>query len=957
MSRPIFTLLLLLGWWPVLAQYRVRHFTSEQGLTQTSVYYFLDDSRGYLWMTSQKGLNRLDGDRIQPFVHQDNDPTTISKGEVRGLVEAPNGDIWTGTEVGLSRYIRKTGRFQTFYLQTRTHQRLLAQCQPFWATDSTVWFLNDRQGVVCLNHRRNHLRVVLPDVPFRYSSLTRVVWMDTRHGYAWFRLPVGVLRYTLSTGERRYYFTNRPDNEGGDERAVYALYGPADGSALWLSTNRGLVRLTEQGIRTYAHPTDAEQDPAYSLTTDHNGRLWVSSSRSGLFVLDTATGRVVETIGQEPRQPQSLLSNFISEVFTDRQGGIWANSDPKGVNLIEPTNRHPTLYADNPDDSTDFNGAAVRGIVRNRKGQLWVGTVGQGLRLVDPKTGRITRPLHQAVLEGASIRALCYNDATQELLIGTKNGVSLYEERTRRFRVLPVRNIGGSELVNSVRGICALTTGYFLIATQQGLYAFDRRRQTFTTLDSASSYSGTLLYDAPNQRVFAGRRDRDLQCFSVNGTTLTHQYDVLPGLSPLSLRLESANRLWIGTDNGLLLFDTQHRRTIRHYTERDGLPDRVVYSLLADNRQNLWLTTDKGIVWFDKKGHFRQLPETAGIEFNSNAGFQADPNTLYFGSTNGLHVVKPQVLRQPQIRAIRFTELQANDQPLTLPVAVDESDTVQLSYAQRTIAIGIAVLNYTANRPLTYQYRLIGQHTDWLTNPADVLIRYTNLPAGSFQLQVRAMDNNGEWSPVRGLTVIVEPPFWQQGWFIGLIVSFFALLIYGLLRLYVRRKQAQQQRLTRQLLGIQEEERLRIAQDLHDDVGNTLATIKGILDRSADTHLASATLPQARDLLVQAMTEMRTISHNLMPVDFAQTTLSEALEHQLHRIRQSSSLTVRFIVAGEPVRLMPETELTIYRIIAELLQNIRKHAQATEAVLQLIYAPTELVVSVEDNGAHPHPDR
>ncbi len=939
----------------VFSQYRIKHFTTKEGLTQGTVFYFLEDSRGYLWMSSQVGLNRLEGNRFRTFQHQDNEPTSIGKGEVRGIVEAPNGDVWVGTEVCLSRYVRKTGRFQNYYLRGKSKERVLTQCQPFWTDDSTVWFLNDQYGVSRLDYRQNRLTTVLSGISFQYSTITRLVWMDVKNQCIWLRLPQGVMRYEIHTRQRTYYFTNRRDNHTGDSRTIYAIYGYPDGSAVWVSTNRGLVRINKQGIREYTQGNDPENDITYTLTSDHNGRLWAGSTRSGIFVLDTANGQIVQRLQKQAFNAESLMSNHISELYTDRQGLIWANADPKGVELIYPTSFKPAVYEDNPLDSSDFNGAAIRGIVAGRNGTLWVGTIGEGVRHVDPSTRRISRPINDKKLWRTSVRALYY-DSRGKLLIGTKLGISIYDEQTKKTTTIPIGASDDKHLSNTVRGICPLADNSFVVATEKGLYIFNIRLGNYTTVDSTSAYSGALYRDTATNRLYAGRLDRDLQCFSVKAKSLEFLYNALLGFNILcfgkSQTQNHSGGLWIGTDNGLIQFDTEKRRMIRHYTQRDGLPNPVIYSLLADSQKNLWLSSDKGLIIFDSKRRFRVLPETVQVEFNSYAAFQSSPHTMYFGSVIGLHVVNPAALQKWFTRSVRFNDLSINESQANLSRTIDELDTLELTYAQGNMALSVSALNYTADYPIQYQYRLKGQHDNWSTGTIGAPIRYTNLAAKTYQLQVRILDSNGKWTPTRSLTVIVISPFWQRLWFILFVLVFGVGVIYKLVQYYVRLKQIAQQSLTKRLIAAQEQERLRIAQDLHDDVGNTLATAKGLLERSLSTEKKNEAqqIGYVQELISKAVTDLRIVTHNLMPIDFTQSSLAEVLEKQILITQRSSHLRVTFILAGEPIKLPAETELTIYRIVCELLQNIRKHAQATQAFVQLIYQPTELVVSVEDNG-------
>ncbi len=146
-----------------------------------------------------------------------------------------------------------------------------------------------------------------------------------------------------------------------------------------------------------------------------------------------------------------------------------------------------------------------------------------------------------------------------------------------------------------------------------------------------------------------------------------------------------------------------------------------------------------------------------------------------------------------------------------------------------------------------------------------------------------------------------------------------------------------------QIITIQENERRRIAQDLHDDVGNSLAAIRNMvtLQKSSDA------VEKEIDNLVSTV---RTISHDLMPVDFSQFTLNEVVEHLVNKFKNHSALKLEFDSSGVPVNIKGTTQLVIYRIINETISNMIKHSGATEGFIQLIYQREALVVTAEDNG-------
>jgi|GEM_PF-3392141 len=146
-----------------------------------------------------------------------------------------------------------------------------------------------------------------------------------------------------------------------------------------------------------------------------------------------------------------------------------------------------------------------------------------------------------------------------------------------------------------------------------------------------------------------------------------------------------------------------------------------------------------------------------------------------------------------------------------------------------------------------------------------------------------------------------------------------------------------------QIITIQEDERRRIAQDLHDDVSNSLAAIKNMVIHKRE----SVSVEKEIDNIINTI---RTISHDLMPVNFDEFSLPEIVSHTVSKFKEHPSITLEFDHTGPVTKLKSLTEVVIYRIVNELITNILKHSQANKGFIQLIYQEKSLVVTVEDNG-------
>ncbi len=229
-------------------------------------------------------------------------------------------------------------------------------------------------------------------------------------------------------------------------------------------------------------------------------------------------------------------------------------------------------------------------------------------------------------------------------------------------------------------------------------------------------------------------------------------------------------------------------------------------------------------------------------------------------------------------------------------------------------------------------------------------MRYADLSPGNYIFRARAIDARGKIMPTMQLKITIHPPIWKRWWFgvLGVLGLISAVITW--LTMYNRQKLARQRRLLQNTLATQEDERRRIARDLHDDLGNTLAAIKGMLGLAKERVVLAAQMPEvarAYEMIDKANKDLRAITHDLMPIEFEKYPLPDVVSQLIDRINQSSRTAFAFILFGEVHRLKPERELVAYRIIAELVQNALKHGGPGMAIVQLGYHSKHLSILVE----------
>jgi signal transduction histidine kinase len=278
--------------------------------------------------------------------------------------------------------------------------------------------------------------------------------------------------------------------------------------------------------------------------------------------------------------------------------------------------------------------------------------------------------------------------------------------------------------------------------------------------------------------------------------------------------------------------------------------------------------------------------------------------------------------------------------------------------AKHRVEFRFTALSLVAPERVLFKYRLAGFDDDWVNAGPRRVAQYSYVPPGSYQFRVTACNNNGVWNDAGAtLGLIVRPGWWQTGWFrvlAGVGLAGLVFLSYRRRVLALQGARATQQSFSRRLIESQENERKRLAAELHDSLGQNLLVIKnrallGLQDASA-TAGALDQLDTISSVASQSLQEVREIAHNLRPCHLDRLGLTKALRAVITSVARAS--TIEFVPEIEVIDglLLPEQEINLYRIVQELLNNIVKHSHAAQARLGIRLEDRRLVLTFEDDG-------
>jgi signal transduction histidine kinase len=233
---------------------------------------------------------------------------------------------------------------------------------------------------------------------------------------------------------------------------------------------------------------------------------------------------------------------------------------------------------------------------------------------------------------------------------------------------------------------------------------------------------------------------------------------------------------------------------------------------------------------------------------------------------------------------------------------------------------------------------------------------FDQLQVGRHVFKVRAANDDGLWNESGAtLALNILPFFWQTAWFrglsIGVLCGVVLLWVYRL-KVNLQREHAAQEAFTHQLILSQENERNRVASELHDGLGQELLLVKNrlrLLAEVSNPELATQ-LIEISATTSQAIADVRSISHGLRPSALEQVGLTKAIEWMIEQIAQSSPVKYSAELENIDGLLTPEMEINVYRIVQEALNNVIKHSEASEVIVELKKQPETILVSVYDNG-------
>lgn len=887
------------------AQIRIHHsLTVEDGLVQSQLKCIYKDRDGYLWLATLGGISRWDGLHFRNLQIQDG----LAMPQVNAVLQGRDGKMYLATNGG-GVCVFDGARFDTL-----TDRQGLADNRVYaiFENDEGLFF-GTQKGVSI--YKDGRFRTWTTANGLAHNRVNHV--FEDRDGTMYLATLAGISRRTPNG-----WVTIR---KGLRDLRITRITQAPDGVCYAATWGGGVVVLRD----TFAVPLPLSQDIdrmiVLDVTVARDGTLWAATYGGGLVMMQQ--GRV-----QTLNTSHGLGSNTVTCLFEDPDGTMYFGTDD-GVSVY----RGGLLETWN--GQTGLADASAWAIHEGQDGKMYFGSDGKGLSVFDPQSRQFSLVDVRNGLRSNQIRAV-HQTADGTIYVGTfGGGLSIL----RRGRMTTIDSRNG--LPNDrVKCVVESPDGSVLAGTYQGGVAVVRNDRVVDTLDDrrglvnnfvnaicvasdSTTYVGTWggLTTVRNGQVTSMTKDQGLPNPYVNAIYETQD-----------------RRIFVGTDGGLAILDRGAWQTM---TVRDGLSNNTILGISEDGQRRVYLATNKGVNILDWSGDaltIQTLLHSDGLasdECNQGATFRDRAGFLWFGTTKGVTRYDPRKLivntRPPRVHITRIRVFEAD---LTMPA----SGMPELRYDENYLKFDFVGIHLSAPTKVAYRVRMSGVDPVWM--PAmQGSAQYTNLDPGAYTLEVTARNEWNYWSePVRFMFVI-RPPFWKTWWFITLGS------IMGILAgwsLYHRR--------VNRLLAI-ERMRIRIASDLHDDIGSTLTRIAATSEAIKTGRNPERVATLADRIGVLSREVIHTMSDIVWSIDARNDTAGDLLA-RVHdfagQTLASSGITYDVITKGlvSEKRLAIDVRENVYLIFKEALTNIVKHARATQVTIRLENDRQAFRMTIADNG-------
>ncbi len=932
---------------------------TEKGLSCNYISEATMDKYGYLWIATDEGLNRFDGQHFFTYYKNNVKGRGLSSSELNCVLDDRKDPmLWIGTKNdGLDAFNYSTGEV-TCYRHDDNEKSSIATnditslCH---GEGNLIWLTTYWKGLDLLDPSTHKFTHYNKD---NVKGMTdEQLWCATYMGNGLVMVGhvdagISIIDIRNRTARNFRHDDNNPRSIASN--TIYSLYKDNNG-VFWIGTAAGLDVFDPMN-QSFIHVANKQigNHSISCITQLSDGRIWAGTEMNGIAVItvnrntaDAYYNAQVEMI-KENDTNCGLTGNSVRTIVEDRYHNVWAGLYGGGINML--TKYKPLFGIANETASprgTRMTENSVMALAVAPSGYVWTGTDGGTTCLYDKK---MTKVSGDGKNMGTSIQTATY-DAYGKLWIGTfSRGTFVSSAGTLK----PLPNVG-----KDIR--CFLEDrrqDLMLIGTSTGLYAYNTKTlQMKHHFNVGNNFVRALTRDKKGN-LWVGYYGIGIQVFSPQMKMLawyrTENEGKLHLLSNTITHLfcDKEGRIWAASNEGLICMGTKPGQQTTVYDLASGLTNIHIRAITQDRKGNIWMSHNRGISCLPKGSdrivNYNKKDGVMQTNFNDGSVAQDARGNIYFGSANGLCYFSPDKVlsrhQAPPPHIMSLSLLSNMEERKDSVISLNNKKKITLNHDENTFNITFNTFNYALNSYVEYSYKLEGLQDEWMIcDEGQITMR--DIPTGTYRLLVRSRMHNQPWNEeVAELIIAIKPPLWLS-WWAKLIYALIVVMgIYVALRIYNRHVRLEymldMEKINHEKDRKDNEDRLRFFTNIAHELRTPLTLILGPLDdlsHSADIAKAAkhklAVIHQSavrlNELITQILEFRKTETNNralrVQKGNIVDTVHEISLKYE--ELNSKPNVTIRFVAPENPINMYFDREV-IAIAIDNLVSNAIKYTDS-----------------------------
>ena len=762
--------------------FNFKNITIEDGLSQSTVETIYQDSKGYIWIGTNDGLDRYNGYEFKHYKHDKYDKNSIANNYIVDIIEDKNGYIWVSTIGGLSRINPDKDEIKNYYSKEDSGNLSNSNLWQILCTKDNRLIASTIDGLNVYDKNKDKFTRILykeGELPSQYIYSLE----EDLYGHIWVGTDNGLVELDKDLNIVKSYQDAIGDSD------VYNVYDDSKGN-IWVCTlDNGLfkINLDDKRVENYKNNNSKISIPSNNvrdIISDSEGKLWIATDK-GLCTFDYEREEFI-TYNKKLYQSNSLIDDEIFCLLKDSSGLIWIGTY-SGISRFNP-NSNFTHFKLDPYEDNSISGNVIHGIYEDDDKTLWIGTNESGVNIIN---GESIKHLNK---ENSNIVSDLIEDITgfkNYIFIGTNEGLSVLVKNDKTAKNYTITNYTTKDGLpsNKIRSLFIDSKGYLWIGTNKGLAILDTNNNKIIDItyildemgvsdkfiravyeDSKGNYyigcflEGGLIKINPNTKEYKIYKNIENDDSSISNNSIRYINEDLYG------------NILVGTSHGINILNLSTDK-FNHYTEKDGLINNTIYGILVDKNNGIWMSTNAGISKLSTEdATFKNFTITDGLqsnEFNGRACFKSKDGNMYFGGINGFNVFNSQDIElstfEPKVIFDNFEINGTNKKDIS---------NIKFKSNENNIKINFFTNDYKNTKTTQYYYKLEGLENEWNMTNSNSLV-FANLGSGDYTLKIKTITQHGVMSDESSVHFTINPPIWRSNY---AICIYLILIIISILR-------------------------------------------------------------------------------------------------------------------------------------------------------------------------------